>query len=86
MSDTVFIHEVGRDSNVRVQLTFDHDELEELQNIAAAAIDPFGWSNDDQEFQRTLENAAAVFDWTTVVLETLEAEPSGLVKLLAEEE
>jgi len=86
LSDTTFIHEVGRDTNVRVQLTLDAEELVELRNIAAAAIDPFGSSKDDEEFVRTMNNANTIFNWTELVLATLEAEPSGLVKLLGEEE
>lgn len=85
MSDTTFIHEVGRDSNVRVQLTFDSEEIEELRNIAAAAIDPFGFAIDDDAFRRTMSNATTIVEWTELVLATLDAEPTGLVNLLGEE-
>ena len=86
MSDTTFIHEVGRDSNVRVQHTFDSEEIEELRNIAAAAISPFEFAgDDDDQFRRTMSNAATIVEWTELVLATLEAEPTGLVNLLGEE-
>lgn len=84
MSDTAFIHEVGRDTNVRVQLTLDADEIEELRAIAAAAIDASVLVESDIE-ARTVNNAQAIYDWSDLVLATLEAEPTGLVQRLGEE-